>query len=136
MVPLLNDEKTSSINQRGNGKIVKLVLQSFLFSFFSFSSSTLEFKVRRSRSIVNHRPAKLDTHGIPLIYSASYCASELNPLSDHPKKRLSSLSRSLFFRLSLSLSRARGSGDRSINFTSLSNPIFSRYPRVLHDTFY
>lgn len=26
--------------------------------------------------------------------------------------------------------------DRSINFTSLSNPIFSRYPRVLHDTFY
>lgn len=31
---------------------------------------------------------------------------------------------------------ARRRGDRSINFTSLSNPIFSRYPRILHDTFY
>ena len=112
MVPLLNDdtsycidEKASCINQRGIGGNCKTRSPILFFFSFLFFFSTLEFKVRRSRSIVNHRPAKLDTHGIPLIYSASYCASELNPLSGHPKKRLS---------LSLSLSRARARFWRSL----------------------
>lgn len=81
--------------------------------------------LRRDESLSAELPS---LRYVGLIYSGSYCGrvAENGPTREsRPNARKSDSS-----------SDAPARGDRSINFTSLPNPIFSRYPRVLHDTFY
>jgi len=74
-------------------------------------------------------PARDSTRGehIRLIYSGSYCGPGTGRLffGGVDSKERSSISPAR--RLRRSLYKFHG---------SLSNPIFSRYPRILHDTFY